>query len=106
MPTRASCTPRHGPDTSPLILATARPPVLVEGPLDLGTAARRANQAEHEVALVLTLLLADQSAAARDTAQALQALDTAVALTGSIPPGARVDRRAARPNHDDRRVYG
>ena len=51
-------------------------------------ASRAADPAEHEAALDLALLLADEDAAAGDFAQALHALDAAAALRG---------RRAARP---------
>ena len=84
-------------------LATARPPVLAEGLLvDLGAAAGRSHPAEHRAALELALLLADEEAAAGDTAQALQALDAAAALSGGILPAAYADRRAALREQLDR----
>ena len=49
--------------------------------------------AEHEAALDLALLLADEDAAAGDFAQALHALDAAAALGGGVLPAAYAERR-------------
>jgi hypothetical protein len=46
-------------------------------------------------ALELALLMADEDAAAGDSAQALHALDAAAALTGGILPGEYAARREA-----------
>ena len=48
---------------------------------------------EHEAALELALLLADEDAAAGDYAQALHALDAAAALAGGVLPAAYAERR-------------
>jgi hypothetical protein len=48
---------------------------------------------EHEAALELALLLADEDAAAGDLTQALHALDAAAALSGGVLPAAYAERR-------------
>jgi hypothetical protein len=52
-----------------------------------------ADAGEHEAALDLALLLADEDAAAGDFAQALHALDAAAALAGGVLPAAYAERR-------------
>ena len=54
---------------------------------------RGADPAEHEAALDLALLLADEDAAVGDFAQALHALDAAAALSGGVLPAAYAERR-------------
>jgi hypothetical protein len=49
--------------------------------------------AEHEAALDLALLLAEEDAAVGDYAQALHALDAATALAGGVLPAAYAERR-------------
>ena len=56
-------------------------------------AARAADPREHEAALDLALLLADEDAAAGDFAHALHALDAAAALGGGVLPAAYAERR-------------
>jgi sulfide:quinone oxidoreductase len=73
------------------LLATARPPVLAAAPLqDLPA---RPHSEDAEDALELTLLLAREDAAAGDYAQALHALDAAVALAGGALPAEWAERR-------------
>ena len=76
-------------------LSTARPVSLGDEPLidRVPGAARAADPAEHEAALDLALLLADEDAAAGDFAQALHALDAAAALGGGVLPAAYAERR-------------
>ena len=56
-------------------------------------ASRAGDPAEHEAALDLALLLADEDAAVGDYAQALHALDAAAALAGGVLPAAYAERR-------------
>ena len=73
-------------------LSTARPVSLGDEPLvDRVPGASR--PAEHEAALDLALLLADEDAAVGDYAQALHALDAAAALGGGVLPAAYAERR-------------
>jgi sulfide:quinone oxidoreductase len=75
-------------------LSTARPVVLGREPLvDRVARPARPDAAEHEAALDLTLLLADEDAARGDFAQALHALDAATALGGGVLPAAYAERR-------------
>ncbi len=76
-------------------LSTARPVSLGDEPLTDRTpgASHAADPAEHEAALDLTLLLADEDAAAGDFAHALHALDAATALSGGVLPAAYAERR-------------
>jgi sulfide:quinone oxidoreductase len=75
-------------------LSTARPVALGDEPmLDRVAGAGTADPAEHEAALDITLLLADEDAAAGDLAQALHALDAAAALGGGVLPAAYAERR-------------
>jgi sulfide:quinone oxidoreductase len=75
-------------------LSTARPVSLGQEPLtDRHAGAGRADGPEHEAALELALLLADEDAAAGDFAQALHALDAAAALSGGVLPAAYAERR-------------
>ena len=75
-------------------LSTARPRSLGEEPLaDRGAGSRVAHPAEHEAALDLVLLLADEDEAAGDLPQALHALDAAAALSGGVLPAAYAERR-------------
>jgi sulfide:quinone oxidoreductase len=75
-------------------LATARPVALGDEPLfDRSASAGGADAREHEAALELALLIADEDAAAGDLAQALHALDAAAALSGGVLPAAYVERR-------------
>jgi sulfide:quinone oxidoreductase len=75
-------------------LSTARPVDLGKEPL-LDRVARPAGAGadEHEAALDLALLLADEDAAAGDFAQAVHALDAAAALAGGVLPSAYAERR-------------
>jgi sulfide:quinone oxidoreductase len=73
-------------------LSTARPVVLGSEPL-VDRVVRPAGTAEHEAALDLVLLLADEDAAAGDFAQALHALDAAAALAGGVLPAPYAKRR-------------
>ncbi|HET8758638.1 MAG TPA: FAD-dependent oxidoreductase [Solirubrobacteraceae bacterium] len=75
-------------------LSTARPVALGKEPLVdrvARPAGRRAD--DHEAALDLALLLADEEAEAGDFAQALHALDAATALAGGVLPPPYAERR-------------
>jgi sulfide:quinone oxidoreductase len=75
-------------------LATARPVALGDEPLfDRVPTPSAADESEHEAALELALLIADEDAATGDLAQALHALDAAVALSGGVLPAAYAERR-------------
>jgi sulfide:quinone oxidoreductase len=75
-------------------LATARPVALGGEPLvDRVASGGRTDPREHEAALDLALLVADEDAAAGDLAQALHALDAAAALSGGVLPAAYAERR-------------
>jgi sulfide:quinone oxidoreductase len=75
-------------------LSTARPVSLGEQPLvDRVATTSREDAAEHDAALDLALLLADEDAAAGDLRQALHALDAAAALAGGVLPAAYAERR-------------
>ena len=75
-------------------LATARPVALGDEPLfDRSASAGGADAREHEAALELALLIADEDAAAGDLAQALHALDAAAALGGGVLAAAYSERR-------------
>jgi sulfide:quinone oxidoreductase len=75
-------------------LFTARPVVLGREPLvDRVARPGNADDREHEAALDLALLLADEDAAGGDFAQALHALDAAAALAGGVLPAAYAERR-------------
>jgi sulfide:quinone oxidoreductase len=75
-------------------LSTARPVALGDEPLvDRVATAPARDRAEHDAALDLTLLLADEDAAAGDLPQALHALDAAAALAGGVLPAAYAERR-------------
>jgi sulfide:quinone oxidoreductase len=75
-------------------LSTARPVALGNEPLvDRVARPAGAGANEHEAALDLTLLLADEDAAAGDLAQALHALDAAAALAGGVLPSRYAERR-------------
>jgi sulfide:quinone oxidoreductase len=75
-------------------LSTARPVSLGREPLIDRVALPAADDAgEHEAALALALLLADEDAAAGDFAPALHALDAATALAGGVLPAEYAERR-------------
>ena len=74
-------------------LATARPAVLGAEPLVDRVAGAPADVAEHEAALELALLVADEDAAAGDLTQALHALDAAATLSGGVLPADYAERR-------------
>jgi sulfide:quinone oxidoreductase len=75
-------------------LATARPVALGKEPMvDRVARPPDAGAYEHEAALDLALLLADEDAAAGDFAQALHALDAAAALAGGVLPAPYAKRR-------------
>jgi sulfide:quinone oxidoreductase len=75
-------------------LATARPVRLGEEPLlDRVAPPAGSDASEHDAALELALLIADEDAAAGDPAQALHALDAAAALSGGVLPAAYAERR-------------
>jgi sulfide:quinone oxidoreductase len=75
-------------------MSTARPVSLGEEPLsDRHAGAVSADGPEHEAALDLALVLADEDAAAGDLAQALHALDAAAALSGGVLPAEYAERR-------------
>jgi sulfide:quinone oxidoreductase len=75
-------------------LSTARPVALGSEPMiDRVSGRTSADEAEHEAALELTLLLADEDEAAGDIRQALHALDAAAALNGGVLPAAYAERR-------------
>jgi sulfide:quinone oxidoreductase len=75
-------------------LSTARPVALGAEPL-VDRVARPAGDGanEHEAALNLALLLADEDAAAGDFAQAVHALDAAATLAGGVLPPPYAERR-------------
>jgi sulfide:quinone oxidoreductase len=75
-------------------LSTARPVALGSQPL-VDRVARPAGDGaeEHEAALNLVLLLADEDAAAGDFSQAVHALDAATALAGGVLPAPYGERR-------------
>ena len=75
-------------------LATARPAALGDEPLVDRVAGAPADVAEHEAALELALLVADEDAAAGDLTQALHALDAAATLSGGVLPADYAERRA------------
>lgn len=75
-------------------LSTARPAVLGTEPLVDRVAGAPAQIAEHDAALELALLVADEDAAAGDFTQALHALDAAATLSGGVLPAAYAERRA------------
>jgi sulfide:quinone oxidoreductase len=75
-------------------LSTARPVALGEEPLvDRTPGQVAADEAEHDAALELALLLALEDEAAGDVRQALHALDAAAALGGGVLPAAFAERR-------------
>ena len=75
-------------------LSTARPVALGSEPLvDRVPGRVAADEAEHEAALDLALLLAEEDEAAGDIRQALHALDAAAALGGGVLPTAYAKRR-------------
>jgi sulfide:quinone oxidoreductase len=74
-------------------LATARPAVRGAEPLVDRVAGAPADAAEHEAALELALLVADEDAAAGDLTQALHALDAAATLSGGVLPADYAERR-------------
>jgi hypothetical protein len=77
-------------------LSTARPVALGKEPLiDRVVSPGGAGTNEHEAALELVLLLADEDAAAGDFAQALNALNAAAALAGGVLPAPYAERREA-----------
>jgi sulfide:quinone oxidoreductase len=75
-------------------LATARPVSLAEAPLEDRVGGPQAVVTEHDAALELALLIADEDAAAGDLTQALHALDAAATLSGGVLPAAYAERRA------------
>jgi sulfide:quinone oxidoreductase len=75
-------------------LSTARPAALGVEPLVDRVAGAPAQVAEHDAALELALLVADEDAAAGDITQALHALDAAATLSGGVLPAAYAERRA------------
>ncbi len=75
-------------------LATARPASLGDAPLEDRVAGPQAVVTEHDAALELALLIADEDAAAGDLTQALHALDAAATLSGGVLPAAYAERRA------------
>jgi sulfide:quinone oxidoreductase len=74
-------------------LSTARPASIADEPLRDRVAGAPA-PAEHDAALELALLVADEDAAAGDLTQALHALDAAATLSGGVLPAAYAERRA------------
>jgi sulfide:quinone oxidoreductase len=75
-------------------LSTARPMSLGDEPLvDRVPGASTPDPAEHDAALDLALLLADEDEAAGDLRQALHALDAAAALGGGVLPATYAERR-------------
>jgi sulfide:quinone oxidoreductase len=75
-------------------LSTARPVMLGSEPLvDRVPGQLAADRDEHEAALDLALLLADEDEASGDIRQALHALDAAAALSGGVLPAAYAERR-------------
>jgi sulfide:quinone oxidoreductase len=75
-------------------LATARPADIGRQPLEDRSAAATEPSPEHDDALELALLMADQDARAGDFRQALHALDAALALGGGALPAAYAARRS------------
>ena len=75
-------------------LSTARPVALGDEPLRDRVAGVPAAVSEHDAALELALLVADEDAAAGDLTQALHALDAATALSGGVLPADYAARRA------------
>ena len=75
-------------------LSTARPVPLSSEPLvDRTPGATSVDEQEHEAALELALLLAEEDEAAGDLPLALHALDAAAALGGGVLPAAFAERR-------------
>ena len=75
-------------------LSTARPVSLGSRPLvDRVPGQAHADETEHEAALDLALLLAEEDEAAGDLPQALHALDAAAALSGGVLPPEFAERR-------------
>jgi len=75
-------------------LSTARPVPLSSEPLvDRTAGAGAVDEAEHEAALELALLLAEEDEAAGDLPLALHALDAAAALGGGVLPAGFAERR-------------
>jgi sulfide:quinone oxidoreductase len=75
-------------------LSTARPVALGKEPLvDRVALPASAGAHDHEAALDLALLLADEDAAAGDFAQAVHALDAAATLAGGVLPAPYDERR-------------
>jgi sulfide:quinone oxidoreductase len=74
-------------------LATARPASLADAPLEDRVAGPAAVVSEHDAALELALLVADEDAAAGDLTQALHALDAAATLSGGVLPAGYAARR-------------
>jgi sulfide:quinone oxidoreductase len=75
-------------------LSTARPVGLAHEPLQDRVAGPATVVTEHDAALELALLVADEDAAAGDLTQALHALDAAATLSGGVLPAAYAERRA------------
>jgi sulfide:quinone oxidoreductase len=75
-------------------LSTARPASLSDEPLLDRVPGEPASAADHEAALELALLVADEDAAAGDLTQALHALDAAAILGGGVLPATYAERRA------------
>jgi sulfide:quinone oxidoreductase len=75
-------------------LSTARPVALAQEPLQDRVGGPATVVAEHDAALELALLVADEDAAAGDLTQALHALDAAATLSGGVLPAAYAERRA------------
>jgi sulfide:quinone oxidoreductase len=75
-------------------LSTARPASLADEPLRDRVAGVPAPAGEHDAALELALLVADEDAAAGDLTQALHALDAAATLSGGVLPATYAERRA------------
>jgi sulfide:quinone oxidoreductase len=74
-------------------LSTARPASLADEPLQDRVAGSATTVTEHDAALELALLVADEDAAAGDLTQALHALDAAATLSGGVLPAAYAERR-------------
>src|SRR6185295_13181117 len=75
-------------------LSTARPVALANEPLQDRVAGPATVVSEHDAALELALLVADEDAAAGDLTQALHALDAAATLSGGVLPAGYAERRA------------
>jgi sulfide:quinone oxidoreductase len=75
-------------------LSTARPASVGNEPLQDRVAGPAATVTEHDAALELALLVADEDAAAGDLTQALHALDAAATLSGGVLPAHYAERRA------------